>query len=228
MRYSIPILMHEATEIVINNQDWMTYVYLIIFSSLVVVRLLFDRRLYENTTLFFSRKYLAIYFNREKRNSLTLFQTILVIPQILVIALFLTYVGNYLYPETLKLSFDSFFKILIGVSLYFGLRFVLGILISLILNLRKAHNRILYEKTSYFNNIILWILPFLILTSYAPYNHEFNLKFTSVLFLILVFMRYGLLILNNKKLIVSNLFYFILYLCTLEIAPLIIISKTTI
>lgn len=206
----------------------MTYVYLVIFISLVVVRLLFDQRLYQNTTLFFSRKYLAIYFNREKRNTLTLFQTILVIPQILVIALFFTYIGNFFYPDRLPLSFESFYKILIGVTLYFGLRFLLGIAISAILNLRKAHNRILYEKTSYFNNIILWILPFLVLTSYTPYNHEFNLKFTGVIFVILAFMRYGLLIMNNKKLIISNLFYFILYLCTLEIVPLIIISKTTI
>lgn len=220
--------MHEATEIVIQNQDWTTYVYLVIFISLVAVRLLFDKRLYRNTTLFLSRKYLAIYFNREKRNTLTLFQTILIIPQILVLALICTYFGNFFYPNELALSFETFYKILIGVILYFGLRYLMGILISSILNLRKSHNRILYEKTSYFNNIILWILPLLVLTTYTPYNHEFILKFTGIIFIILACMRYGLLIINNKKLIISNLFYFILYLCTLEIVPLIIISKTTI
>ena len=219
--------MHEASEIVINNRDWMTFVYLIIFASLVLARLLFDRRLYENTTLFFSRKYLAIYFNREKRNTLTLFQSILIIPQILVIALLLTYVGNFIAPDKLLLTFPTFFNISLGVGLYFGIRFLVGLAISFVLNLRKMHNKIMYEKTSYFNNITLWILPFLVLTTYTPYYHEFNLKLTSIIFIVLVFIRYGLLIMNNKKLIISNLFYFILYLCALEIVPLIILSKTT-
>ena len=223
----IPILMHEASEIVINNRDWMTFVYIIILTSLVLASVLFDRRLYENTTLFFSRKYLAIYFNREKRNTLTLFQSILIIPQVLVISLLLTYVGNFIVPDKLSVTFHTFFNILLGVSLYFGIRFLVGLAISFVLNLKKIHNKIMYEKTSYFNNITLWILPFLVLTTYTPYYHEFNLKLTSIIFIILVFMRYGLLIMNNKKLIISNLFYFILYLCALEIVPLIILSKTT-
>lgn len=206
----------------------MTYVYLIIFISLVAARILFDQRLYQNTTLFLSRKYLAIYFNREKRNTLTLFQTILAIPQLLTTTLFLTYLGNFIFPDELSISFDSFLKILVGVSLYLIIRFLLGLSISNILNLRTMHNRILYEKTSYFNNLILWLLPFLVLTSYTPYNHDFNLKLTCIIFVILAIVRYTLLVTNNKKLIISNLFYFILYLCTLEIAPILIISKTTI
>lgn len=227
MFYPIPILMHEASEIVIHNQDWMTTVYLVIFASLVLARLLFDGRLYENTTLFLSRKYLAIYFNREKRNTLTLFQTILIIPQLLVISLLLTYVAQFMWSGEFTFSFQTFLKVLIGVSLYFGIRFVLGLIISTVLNLRKTHNKIMYEKTSYFNNITLWVLPFLVLTSYSPYNHEFNLKLTIVIFILLLFMRYSLLIMNNKKLIINNLFYFILYLCALELVPLVMISKTT-
>jgi len=220
--------MHQATEIVFQNKDWMTYVYLLIFSSLAIARLLFDQRLYQNTTLFLSRKYLLIYFNREKRNTLTLFQTIMIVPQLLVISLLFYMIGNFSFPDKFVSEFETYIKILIVVILYFGLRFLLGLLVSSILNLRKIHNKILYEKTSYFNTIILWILPLLVLSSYAPIHRELNLKLTGILFVVLVAMRYALLIINNKKLILSNLFYFILYLCTLEIVPLLIISKTTI
>ena len=206
----------------------MTYVYLLIFSSLAIARLLFDQRLYQNTTLFLSRKYLLIYFNREKRNTLTLFQTIMIVPQLLVISLLFFMIGNFSFPDKFVSEFETYIKILIVVILYFGLRFLLGLLVSSILNLRKIHNKILYEKTSYFNTIILWILPLLVLSSYAPIHRELNLKLTGILFVVLVAMRYALLIINNKKLILSNLFYFILYLCTLEIVPLLIISKTTI
>lgn len=206
----------------------MTYVFLLIFTFLAVARILFDQRLYQNTTLFLSRKYLSIYFNREKRNTLTLFQTIMIIPQLLVISLLFYSIGSFSYPDKILPVFDAFLKILIAVCLYFGIRFLLGLLISTVLNLRKFHNKILYEKTSYFNTIILWILPFLLLSLYTPFNREMNIKLTGTLFVILVIMRYSLLIINNKKLIISNLFYFILYLCTLEIVPLLIISKTTI
>ena len=53
-------------------------------------------------------------------------------------------------------------------------------------------------------------------------------KITIFVFLFLLIIRYSLLLINNKKLIFNNLFYFILYLCALEIVPLVIILKLTI
>ncbi|NQV78269.1 MAG: DUF4271 domain-containing protein, partial [Lutibacter sp.] len=53
-------------------------------------------------------------------------------------------------------------------------------------------------------------------------------EITFLVFLLVLILRYVLILLNNKKLIFNNLFYFILYLCALEIAPLIIVLKLTI
>jgi hypothetical protein len=59
-------------------------------------------------------------------------------------------------------------------------------------------------------------------------NKELFFKITFLVFVILLVLRYSLVLVNNKKLITNNLFYFMLYLCALEIAPLAIILKLTI
>ena len=86
----------------------------------------------------------------------------------------------------------------------------------------------MFEKINYLNTVILWILPFLIFSNYTENYKELFLNITAVLVLAFLVLRYLLLILNNKKLILSGFFYFILYLCALEIAPLIIFLKLTI
>ena len=52
-----------------------------------------------------------------------------------------------------------------------------------------------------------------------------NLLFS--IFVILFIFRAFLIIKKKKKIVIRKLFYFILYFCTLEIAPLLIVYKIT-
>ena len=81
---------------------------------------------------------------------------------------------------------------------------------------------------NYLSNLMLWSLPLILLSFYLQFFKSATLKITILFFIIMLVFRYVLLLINNKKLILNNLFYFILYICTLEIAPLILILKLTI
>ncbi|WP_408671226.1 DUF4271 domain-containing protein [Lutibacter sp.] len=220
--------MFEATKIIHQNSDWITFVLLFVFMILVVLKLVFRERLFRISTFFFSKKYLSIYFNKEKKMFFNLFQGSLFIVQLLVLSL-LFYVANtyfQMYPK--QLNFNSFFLLFSGFIIYFSLRYFLGLLLAYLFNFKNEFSKIVYHKMSYFNNLILWLLPFLVLSVYFTEYKKIVLEITFVVFALLLILRYSLVLRNNKKLIFSNLFYFILYICALEIAPLIIILKLTI
>jgi len=148
--------------------------------------------------------------------------------QLLALAL-IFYFANNLWQFSAKLNaLNGYLLLVAGVVLYFCFRYLIGLFLAEIFNIKNKFNRIIYDKVSYFNNLILWILPFLILSVYANIYKELSFKITFFVLIILLILRYILVLANNKKLIVNNLFYFILYICALEIAPLAIILKLTI
>ena len=220
--------MFEAKEIIHQNNDWITLVFIIIFIVLTVVKVMFKDRLSHLNTIFISKKYLSIYFNKEKSRLLNLFQALFFIVQLLSVSM-LFYIANvYFQLQTKLLNFNGYILIFCGVGLYFSLRYLIGQLLAYIFDFNKVHSRIVYHKINYFNNLILWLLPFLVFSIYINKYQKLSSEITFSVFVFLLILRYSLILLNNKKFIFNNFFYFMLYLCALEIAPLIIVLKLTI
>jgi len=220
--------MFEATKIIHQNSDWITLVLLFVFMVLVMLKLVFKDRLFHISILFISKKYLLIYFSKEKKMLFNLFQGSLFVVQLLVLSLICYFANLYFQIYPTQLNFSSFLFLFLGFLLYFSLRYFIGLLLAFLFNFKSEFNKIVYHKMNYFNNLILWLLPFLIVAIYVTEYKKIALEITFVLFVVLLILRYALVLTNNKKLIFNNLFYFILYLCALEIVPLIIILKLTI
>ena len=220
--------MFEAKEIIHQNHHWVSLVFLAILVFLTLAKIMYKDRLLHTASLFFANKYLFIYFNKEKNDILNLFQFLMFMVQLLALAL-IFYFANNLWQFSAKLNaLNGYLLLVAGVGLYFCFRYLIELFLAEIFNIKNKFNRIVYDKVSYFNNLILWILPFLILSVYANIYKELSFKITFFVLIILLILRYILVLANNKKLIVNNLFYFILYICALEIAPLAIILKLTI
>ncbi|MDD3723066.1 MAG: DUF4271 domain-containing protein [Lutibacter sp.] len=220
--------MFEAKEIIHQNHHWVSLVFLAILIFLTLAKVLYKDRLLHTAMLFISKKYLFIYFGKEKNDILNLFQFLLFTVQLLALALIL-YFANDIWQFSARLNaLYGYLLLVAGVGLYFCFRYLIGLFLAEIFNIKSKHGRIVYDKVSYFNNLILWILPLLMLSAYANIHKELFFKITFFVLVILLILRYSLILANNKKLIINNLFYFILYLCALEIAPLAIILKLTI
>ena len=219
--------MFEAKEILSQNNDWITLVFFTIFVILVIIKLFFNERLTHIGILFFSKKYLAIYYNKEK-NIFNYFQILFFLVQILTFSLIIFEILKYKNLHFTSFNGNIFLIILIAVSLYFTIRFFIGLFLAAIFNLSGIHKKILYEKSNYLNALVVSVLPFLLFLFYTESYQIIFLRIVLIIFVMLLVLRYILVLRNNKKLIFSNLFYFILYLCALEIAPLVIILKLTI
>ncbi len=69
------------------------------------------------------------------------------------------------------------------------------------------------------------MLPLVALAMYAPFEKKTIIFLTVFTFVSLNFITLILTLKYHQKLIVNHLFYFILYLCALEIAPYLIMIK---
>jgi len=220
--------MFEAEEIIRQNNYWITLVFFCIFLILAILKKTFNDRFNHTSVLFFSKKYLSIYFNKEKSNVFILYQGLFFLVQVLTFSLLFYYLWGYFNPSVGVVNLSMFLFVVAGVCFYFGARYFIGLFLATIFDFSRFFKRLVYEKISYNNNLTLWVLPFLLALTYSLKNQVYIIKITFIFFLLLVLFRYVMLLVNNKKLIFNNLFYFILYLCALEIVPLVIILKLTI
>jgi hypothetical protein len=153
---------------------------------------------------------------------------LLFIVQILTISLLAYLLTTSLYIKNASANRNLYLLFSGIIATYFILRFLIGLLLATIFELKELFFKLSFEKSNYLSNVILWSLPLILLSSYMVIFKFIMIKITVTFFIILLVFRYGLILINNKKLILNNLFYFILYICTLEIAPLILILKLTI
>ncbi len=220
--------MFEATARISQNNDWISAIFLITFILLTLTKVLFGNPVFHTNTLFLQKKYLQIYYGKDKSVVLNTFQMLLFIVKFLILSLLIFYINSFFRFNNQLFELKGYLIILIGVSLYFGFRLGIEWFLAVILNFEKSYKKVLYDKVSYFNNLILWILPFLLMYTYSPSNEMLFFNILLFVSVVLFVIRYALLMYSNKNLIFNNLFYFILYLCALEISPIVIVLKLTI
>lgn len=122
-------------------------------------------------------------------------------------------------------SFTNFLLIITAVSAFFLFRHYLSKLIATIGNfegivIRIDHQRNLYRAAFGFafllvNTIIFYIFP----------NNLNVIYGICISVCALLFLYHLILIYSHRKALGSSLFYFILYLCTLEIVPYLLLYK---
>jgi len=220
--------MFTVEEVAHLNNNWIAIVFVVILLILAVLNIFFGARLYRTNQMLLSKSYVLIYFNKEKGKIFSGFQLLMFVVQILTISLFLYLAGMYLNIKKVPSGFDTYLIIIEVVGGYQVLRYLLGYLLAILFKLKNQFFKISFDKLSYLNTIVLWTLPLLLLSSYIVNFKLYMIKITVLFFVIMLFFRYILVLINNKSIILNNLFYFILYLCALEIAPLILILKLTI
>ncbi len=206
------------------KNDWITFIFLLIFILLVLVKLIYKERLFLLSLVGVSKKYFLKY-GKDNQLIFNGFNLVLFIVQTLI-GMLIVYAFLYFYsPRIVEESSFLFLKIFSTLSIVFLIRYLIGKGLGILFDVKNTHNQISFVKMSYLFSIFLLILPFLLLLFYSE---KYNLMFFQLLIAILsilLIIRYLFILINNKNYIASRLFYFILYLCTLEIASILIVFK---
>ena len=142
---------------------------------------------------------------------------------VLVFSLFFFYISEWIIPE-IENSFQVYLKISALVFGYLTVFIILDFTLCHLLEIKPRLAHFIAAKLVYLYTIALLLFPFLILKTFSFLNVYVLLSAFSLFFI----LSFVLTFINNKNLIINKLFYFILYLCALEIAPLLIIYKITV
>jgi len=203
--------------------DWISF--LIFFSLLFVVmaKSIFYSRFLNFIILPFNNKYIFMYNKKEKLiNWFNLFFGIFLV---LNLSLFI-YLAVPLLIETPLISNEFYFLLILGtVVLFVFVKMLLQMGNSHIFGSQRLISEIIFKKISYFNysGIILFIGNVFLV--YVLKDSKIVIYVITALILLVQVIGWIAILRNYQKFITSYFFYFILYLCALEIAPFILIGS---
>ena len=174
------------------------------------------------------KQFLLIYLNNSflkfssnDNSFLSSFNSLLNVNYIISLSVYISILISYnLHGFNNNFEISIFFTTLIFIIAFIYTKYLIEILIGWAFNIRKFVVSFNLQKNS-FNKLIGIIM--ILLNSFAIYSFPNSVIFTNIsIFLVISLYLAGLykVIRLNDNLILSNMFYFILYLCTLEIVPI--------
>lgn len=214
----------EATERVIINNDWLTFILLGILFLVVLANFLDKKRLRQLAVLPFNTLYFTNFENTADnlRKGFTVF---LFISSNLTLSIFLYLLFQKLYPTFFKL-YNHPFLIIVGIVFgYWALKYFISLIAAWIFEIEEVRRRAVYIKLSYFLSFQFYLFFLLIFAIYFFEPASNFIQYVLGIYFVFLLVRYFQFLRAMKKMIFINLFYFILYLCTLEIAPFMVLYK---
>jgi len=213
----------EPVERVLNNLDWITA---IIFGSIlfmVIAKNLFYNRFLNFIILPFNNKYIFMYNKKDKLlNGFHIFFTLF---QLLNLSLFIYLASNILSNSESDLYPMAFLAILGFLFLFLFGKILLQMGNGFVFNNTKIITEFIFKKLSYLNYSSIIMLVANTVLTYVFKDSKIVLFVCIFLIVLVNVIGWITIIKNYQKLISGYFFYFILYLCALEIAPFVIIAN---
>jgi hypothetical protein len=207
----------QGIDKIINSNYWITIILIALLGCIVFLKLLNAQKLTERFFTLFNFTFLEQ--DSEGSNVLiNLFEAVMFLFSSSSFALLLFYFQQYIQTNN-KITFATFLSTYSFVFSYILAKRVLEFALVRLFLLKNQLRTFLNTKAHYLHSISFIVFILIIF-------HEFTEIHRLVLFYFSIFLfaiRFLLFVLRNKKLIFNKLFYFILYICAFEIAPLFIL-----
>ena len=171
--------------------------------------------------LFFLGKYLKVY-GKEQGLHYSWFHVFLFVVQLISFGMFAAVVAAYFNLNIVL----NVLVIIMSLAVFILSKFLIEKIISILFLIEKFADHYNFHKLSYRNFMGMALLPFNALLIYSPMNKDIMMYTTLTLFISLNIAAIVLTLKSNQKAILKQPLYFILYLCTLEIAPYLIVVKS--
>ena len=209
----------QALEKIVINTNWISIILVFLFAIIAVLKIIDGDKLKGYVFALFNKGFIQDEVE-ENTSFFSSFYSLLFIFSSVVLAL----VTSLLVAETNKntsFSVSSFFLILGIIWSYFAVKSLFEIGVIRLFFIKKEVRFYVVSKFGYLYSISFFLIILFVLFRFGPLNFSFFVAATLGLFL----LKFVFQLVNNKNLVFSKLFYFILYLCAFEIAPLLIMFK---
>ena len=201
---------------ILESRDWATVLFVLSFAIIAVTKSVFENRFADFANLIYSNKYIKVY--KDSSNLKSTFTVSLFLVQVISLAFFVQITLSY-FGYASKTDWLLYIQILTLLVFFILSKYLIEKIIATSFNIEEFMEQFNLQKVTYRTYIGLFILPFnIILFYYDSFSKNIPLVIIAII-LIINALTYFISIKNYQKLIFSKLFYFILYLCALEIAP---------
>lgn len=201
---------------IVENKDWATILFILGFALIVITKSAFEVRFNDFKNLIVSDKYIKVY--KDSSNLLSGFTILLFFVQLISIAFFIQLIMHYLGNAS-KTDWVLFVQIITFLTVFILSKFLIEKIIATTFDIEEFTEQFNLQKVSYRTYISILILPIDIILYYNNFL-SINLIYGIIaIVLTLNIATYFISLKNYQNLLIGKLFYFILYLCALEIAP---------
>ncbi|MFC3334587.1 DUF4271 domain-containing protein [Flavobacterium palustre] len=199
-----------------ENKDWATFLFVLAFGIIAVTKSVYGNRFSDFINLFFSDKYSKVY--RDSSQLKSSFTISLFFVQVISFAFFIQ-ISLSIFGYASKTDWILYIQIITFLSFFILSKYLVEKIIATTFNIEEFMEQFNLQKITYRTYIGIIILPVnIILFYYNTVSQNIPIAIISII-LLLSILTYSLSIKKYQSVIFSKLFYFILYLCTLEIAP---------
>ena len=206
---------------ILQNKDWATILFVLSFIVVAVTKSSFETRFVDFSKLIISNKYNKIY--KESSQLFSWFNValmfVLFISMAFFIQLILANVEITSFEKASKHNWILFIQLITLCVVFVLGKFLIEKIIAVAFDFEEIIEQYNLQKVNYRTYICLCLLPINMLLFYANNLSIYIIYLLISLVLVANLVSYLNSLKIYQKFIIGKLFYFILYLCTLEIAP---------
>ena len=200
---------------IVPPQDWATAVFLLALVLVAISRTVFEKRFSDFVRLGVSDKYVKVY--RDPSHITGGFTILLFFVQLISLSFFIVLVLSKLGLAH-KTDWLLFIRVITLLGCFIVAKFLIDKIISVSFNIEEFAEQFNLSKVSYRTYLGLALLP---INAILYYNDAplplYYVIITAILTINL--LTYLMALKNYQNFVAGKLFYFILYLCALEIGP---------
>jgi len=183
---------------------------------IVLAKSVFENRFYDFARLLVSDKYTKIY--RESSHLMSGFNVLLFIVNLISFSFFIQLTLSH-FGFGYKLDWILFVRIFTLLTVFILSKFLIEKIIATTFGIEEIIEQFNLQKVTFRTYLGLLLLPVSIILFYGNYSSNSLIYSIIGTLLAINILTYLISLKNYQNLIFGKLFYFILYLCALEIAP---------
>lgn len=201
---------------ILEPKDWATYLFLFCFILIAITKSAFETRFSEFLRILSSEKYIKSY--KDPSHLMSGFTILLFFVKIISFAFFIQIILDNLGFIS-KTDWVIFIRILTFFSVFVLSKFLIEKIIATVFGIEEFNEQFNLQKVSYRSFIGMALLPINIYLYYSEADATYIIYSTVAIVITINIYSYLVSLKTHQNLISGKLFYFILYLCALEIAP---------
>ena len=201
---------------ILEPKDWAAFVFVFALALIAITKTAFESRFSDFLKILVSDKYIKIY--KDSSHLMSGFTILLFVVQLISFSFFIQIILNY-FGYVSKTDWVIFIRIFTFLGVFVLSKYLIEKIVAATFNIDEFTEQFNLQKVSYRSFIGLILLPLTIYLFYC--NNLSNSLIIGVIVAVLIInlSTYLISLRIYQNLLLGKLFYFILYLCALEIAP---------